>query len=180
MIRFDVLGTPAPKGSNRAMLRGGRAVFVPGGSKVNQQKLQSWDAAVRDQARLATGDGVAPCFVGKPLTVVIVFRMARPGGHWSKAGTVKLSAPAMPATKPDADKLARCTLDSLQGSVFDDDSRIVELLVRKIYAAPGREGATILIDEWGPRSALPILVAYDGVRADSDCSRQAQLNEAVA
>src|SRR5437868_6855849 len=43
MITLDVLGTPAPKGSNRAMVFGGRARFVPGGSKTNQANLKSWD-----------------------------------------------------------------------------------------------------------------------------------------
>jgi len=34
------------------------------------------------------------------------------------------------------------------GLVFDDDSRIVELVVRKVYAEPGREGARITVREW--------------------------------
>jgi hypothetical protein len=34
--------------------------------------------------------------------------------------------------------------------VFDDDSRIVELVVRKIDATPGREGARITVELWKP------------------------------
>lgn len=151
MIRFDVLGTPAPKGSNRAMMRGGRAVFVPGGSKVNQTKLKSWDVAVREAALEAAGsEAIGPTYVGLPLAVSIVFRLARPAGHWSKkpGGGLLPKAPIAPAVKPDADKLARATIDSMHGSVFDDDSRIVELFVRKVYADPGREGASIAVDVW--------------------------------
>ena len=148
MIEIDVLGTPAPKGSNRAMVRGGRAVFVPGGSKVNQAKLKSWDACVRADALEKLGPLLSgPVFVGVPLAVTIIFRLARPAGHWSKRHGLKPSAPQFPAVKPDIDKVTRATLDSLSGLVFDDDARIVELVVRKRYAEPGREGAAISVWE---------------------------------
>jgi Holliday junction resolvase RusA-like endonuclease len=148
MIEIDVLGTPAPKGSNRAMVRGGHAVFVPGGSKVNQVKLKSWDVAVREEALEQLGQRTEPVFVGVPLAVTITFRLARPAGHWSKRHGLKPSAPQFPAVKPDIDKVTRATLDSLSGLVFDDDARIVELVVRKRYAEPGREGAEIRVWEW--------------------------------
>lgn len=145
-IVIDVLGTPAPKGSNRAMVRGSRAVFVPGGSKVNQIALKSWDASVREEALDKLGPCLSPVFVERPLAVAITFRVSRPSGHWGKHG-LKTSAPAFPAKKPDVDKLARATLDSLNGIVFDDDARIVRLVVIKEYAEPGREGATIRVWE---------------------------------
>lgn len=157
MIRIDVLGTPAPKGSGRAMLLGGKARFIASGSSANQKALQSWDVAVRVAAndvlaerRSDEDHHAAPLYVETPLAVVLVFRMRRPGGHYAKSGSLKPSAPRAPLTKPDADKLTRATLDSLHGIVFDDDSRIVELLVRKEYARGGNEGATILVDEWRP------------------------------
>lgn len=149
MIEINVFGTPAPKGSNRSMVRGGRAVFVPGGSEVNRVKLKSWDASVRADALEKLGPLLSgPVFVGVPLAVSITFRLARPSGHWSKRHGLKPSAPSFPAVKPDADKLARSTLDSLSGLVFDDDARIVRLVVTKEYAEPGHEGATIQIWEW--------------------------------
>jgi Holliday junction resolvase RusA-like endonuclease len=80
------------------------------------------------------------------IAVELIFRMARPAGHWGKKG-LRPKAPYWPATKPDADKLARATLDSLTGILFDDDSRIVELSVLKRYAAPGQEGASITVRE---------------------------------
>lgn len=148
MIEINVFGTPAPKGSNRAMVRGGRAVFVPGGSEVNRVKLKSWDASVRADALEKLGPLMSgPVFVGVPIAVSIVFRLKRPGGHWGKRGLLP-SAPVAPSVKPDADKLARSTLDSLSGLVFDDDARIVRLVVTKEYAEPGHEGATIQIWEW--------------------------------
>lgn len=149
MIRFEVLGTPAPKGSSRPMLnrKTGKAFTFEGGSKVTAEKLTTWDSNVRAAAASVISGGVF--FVDVAIRVTIVFRLARPAGHWGKgklAGQLLPSAPASPRGKPDIDKLARSTLDSMTGIIFDDDSRIVELIASKIYATPGREGADIRIE----------------------------------
>lgn len=154
---IEVLGTPAPKGSSRAMMRGGFAVNVPSGSNASRDKLKSWDVAVRQAASAIVGGVTAPPLVDVPLEVRILFRMARPAGHWGKgknAGRLAPGAPEYPRTKPDADKLARSTLDSLSGIVFDDDSRIVVLHVEKRYAAPGDEGATIRVEPMSAQRAI--------------------------
>ena len=145
-ITFDVLGAPAPKGSGRAILIAGQARHVPSGSSANQKALRSWDANVRDAAREAIGEVDVPPFVGVALECEITFFLARPAGHWGAKG-LKPSAPRHPIGKPDAGKLARSTEDSLTGIVFDDDSRIVNLISRKRYAAPGKEGAIITVRE---------------------------------
>jgi Holliday junction resolvase RusA-like endonuclease len=154
MIVIDVLGTPAPKGSNRAMLRGGFAVMVPGSSNVGQQRMKQWERCVRDEASFIArfnSTHYGPTFMGKPVAVAIVFRMPRPLGHTNKrTGALLPKAPLRPNVKPDVDKLARATLDALTGIVFDDDSRIVELALHKTYAEPGREGARIVVKEWTP------------------------------
>lgn len=147
-VRFDVLGTPAPKGSGRAMLIGGKARFIAGGSAPNARNLRSWDTAVQQAAWDAHARSPAtsgPVFVATPVRVTIEFRMRRPAGHWGKRG-LRPAAPLFPAVKPDIDKLARATLDSLTGSIFDDDSRIVALAVTKVWAEPGNEGATITVE----------------------------------
>lgn len=150
MIVLEVLGTPAPKGSSRPMLnrKTGKPFTFAGGSPQNAEKLTTWDNNVRAAAASESG-GVL--FVDVALTVSIEFRLCRTAGHWGKgkrAGQLLPSAPAAPRGKPDIDKLARSTLDSLTGIVFDDDSRIVRLVATKVYAEPGREGARIEIDEW--------------------------------
>lgn len=147
MIVLEILGTPAPKGSSRAFFKAGmkRAVIV----KDNDARQRNWDALVREQAQNAWS-GASPAFVDRPLAVTIEFRLARPSGHWSKRGGLVPSAPIAPRVKPDADKLARATLDALTGAVFDDDSRIVQLVISKRYAKPGDEGARITVEEWSP------------------------------
>ncbi|MGE5801579.1 MAG: RusA family crossover junction endodeoxyribonuclease [Gemmatimonadota bacterium] len=161
MIVLDVLGTPAPKGSSRAFFKAGmkRAVIV----KDNDARQRGWDAAVRFEAQQiaklnSTDYSHAPMFVDKPLAVVITFRITRPARHWAKRGGLKPSAPAVPATKPDIDKLARTTLDAMIGSIFDDDSRIVSLAINKRYAKPGDEGARITVEQWRPEIDMPVVI----------------------
>ncbi len=144
-IRLEVLGRPAPKGSSRAMLIAGFARNVPSGSNVNRNNLKSWDQAVRLAANEVAAGRPGPIFVDVPIRLTIIFKLARPMGHWAKRGGLKPSAPRWPATKPDFDKLTRATADSLKGTIYDDDSRIVQAEISKIYASPGTEGAIITI-----------------------------------
>ncbi len=147
-VVVEVYGTPTPKGSNRAMVRGGKAVFVPGGSKPNQEALQSWAGQCRLACQSFVSGQASPVFTHVALAVAITFRLKRPGGHWAKKGGLKTGAPTAPAVKPDLDKLLRATLDALSDVIFDDDSRIVEVTTRKAYAQPGQEGATIRVWEF--------------------------------
>lgn len=131
------------------MLVGGRPRVIASGSTANQRALKSWDVALREAAREAVGDVPVPPFVATAIRVVIEFRLARPAGHWGKgknAGKLTPSAPKYPATKPDSSKLLRATEDTLNGIVFDDDSRIVSTQIDKVYATPGNEGARITIE----------------------------------
>ena len=144
-MRFEVHGTPAPKGSARAIMRGGRPQLVPGSSNVNRDAQRHWVAEVRKAARNVRAlRGV--------VWVSIEFRLARPRSHFGTGkneGRLKRSAPAYPGVKPDVDKLARCTLDALTELAFEDDARIVNLHVGKEYAtAAAPEGAVITIGRW--------------------------------
>jgi hypothetical protein len=164
-LEFTILGVPAPKGSSRAMIRGGKPVNVPSGSNANRDALQSWDVVVRSAAVNAVhaacaasycdahGDGginvVPGVFFGEvPLRLEIEFRMRRRKSDFNKKdGTLKSGIPKYHTVKPDLSKLIRSTEDSMIGIVFLDDSSIAELMVRKVYAVPGQEGARIRITE---------------------------------
>ncbi len=142
MMTIDVLGTPAPKGSARAMNIGGRARLIASSSGANAKAQARWVKAIA--AAVANQEDLA---IDGPVWVSIAFRMARPKGHYGKRG-LRESAPMHPTVYPDVDKLARCTLDALTGLAFTDDSRIVSLYVGKQYAVPGREGAKIQVGAW--------------------------------
>lgn len=151
-ISFLVRGFPAPKGSMRAA---GNQV-IPSGNPGNAANLRSWQTCLREAAAKAVDDlvGVGAQtipFMGVPLRLTIEFRMQRPMGHYVKkgpnAGQLRPNAPKWPISKPDTSKLLRSTEDDLNKLVFDDDARIAETLMRKVYAAPGQEGAWIKIEE---------------------------------
>lgn len=156
-FEFVVLGVPAPKGSSRAMIRGGAAVNVPSGSNANRDALQSWGVSVRaaavEQARhihAAPGEAYGLVFGEVPLRLEIEFRMRRRKSDFKKDGTLKSDIPKFHTVKPDLSKLIRSTEDAMIGIVFLDDASIAELLVRKVYSAPGSEGARIRITELKP------------------------------
>lgn len=143
-IGFVVIGDPAPKGSFRIVTRGhsGRPLPHPKVLK-DSPRTQTWHVLVAMAARAAMV-GHAP-FAEVPLCVQITFRLQRPASHIGKRGVLP-SAPEFPAVKPDIDKLARATLDPLEGIVFDGDSRVVDLALTKLYAAHGSPGgATIIV-----------------------------------
>jgi Holliday junction resolvase RusA-like endonuclease len=149
-LSFTVLGKPAPKGSSRAMMtKTGKAVNVASGSDANKDALQSWAQCVRFAAIEAVGaQSVAGLYFGAgPLRLQIVFRMKRTGAHFRKNGTVKPDAEKWHVKKPDLSKLIRSTEDAMAGIVMLDDNQISELLVRKVFADPGKEGAWIKVEE---------------------------------
>lgn len=165
MIAIEVLGEPAPKGSMRAMLVRGRPMMIPGGSAANQRALNAWTKAIRDRVGEALGATSTPAFVEQPLEVHLLFRLERPTTHHGARG-LKPSAPLHPiAQRDDIDKLARSTLDALTGLLFDDDGRIVTLLVSKQYATSSApQGVVITIDalHTGREQSLPGIEASQG------------------
>jgi len=143
-MQFFVEGTPAPKGSFRVVTqRRGRLLRHPQVLK-DSQRTYAWEKAVAWHSQAArAGD---PLDV--PLSVDLLFLLERPKSHLKKNGEVKSSAPAFPAVAPDIDKLARATLDGMEGAIFTNDSRVVDLSVRKRYAKPGgRTGCLIRVVE---------------------------------
>lgn len=157
MIKILVNGSPAPQGSKRHV-GGGRMVEA-------SAAVGPWRDAVRGETQLLLswlrGDGwrelamtdLDVLTTSAPAAVTIVFRFARPAGHFGKgrnAAVLKPSAPRRPVTmkRNDIDKLARATLDGLvDGGAMADDAQVVDLNLSKIYCAPGETpGAVIEIE----------------------------------
>lgn len=127
---FDVHGVPAPQGSKRAFIAGGRARVRESAG----DKLVVWREAVRSEAQDQVQAGVH-FDRDVPLQVSLEFRLPLP-----------TSAPKLRriwATKrPDLDKLARATLDALQqAGLYGDDAQVVWLCASKDYVL--RDGAAV-------------------------------------
>lgn len=139
-IVVTAIGTPAPKGSKRGFVIPGRDGGKPRAILVddNRDKPKIWAAVVADAAASAARDREWSPLAGCPISVTIEFLIRRPKGHYRANGTIKPDAETWCAKKPDADKLARSTLDALTGILYQDDAQIASLTVRKLYLPDGK------------------------------------------
>ncbi len=128
MIRFEVKGTPIPKGSTRAFVVKGRAVTTAANPRTySWQSTVSAAAAEAMQGRqLLEGPVVLRCF----------FSFPRAKAHFLR-DVLRDDAPQFPAKKPDLDKLVRLVADSLTGVVIHDDAQVVAVFAIKAYGDPG-------------------------------------------
>ena len=125
-VSLSVTGDPASQGSH-AIMRG-RIV------QVNSTKHKAWRKAIVQEAIATLPDDWQP--IDEPCELIVNFYMPKPA-------SVKRS---LPTVSPDLDKLIRAVGDSLTDSgIVVDDSRIVRISARKLYAEGIEPGATILV-----------------------------------
>lgn len=129
-VSLTAWGAPSPKGSYRIVGRGKQSRVIPDNAKTNP-----WQSAVGWAAKVAMGP--AALIRDTPLRVTLTFylpRPVRPKGD-------------RPMVKPDLDKLVRATLDGMTGVLFDEDSRVVEIVASKFYAVVGQSpGCSIVVE----------------------------------
>jgi Holliday junction resolvase RusA-like endonuclease len=135
LAAWNVVGTPAPKGSSRAILVRGRAVNVPSGSDENKYRLRSWAHEVITELQAHP----LPELLEGPIAVVTLFILQSRKGDLTDDGRLKLRAPFFPKGKPDTDKLLRATFDAITASaaVWHDDAQVAFPFAPRIYAPPG-------------------------------------------
>lgn len=142
-FNFRVRGVPVPEGNLR--VRPARGRMPPKIYHANSVKLIAWREAIAWMAAEAAKEaGLAELHDG-PVQVRMVFLLPRPQRHPKKNG------PLFAQTKPDLDKLARAVLDALEGVVYKNDSRVVDISARKAYAAES-PGVGIEVDLMGAKA----------------------------
>jgi Holliday junction resolvase RusA-like endonuclease len=123
-VSLSVVGDPASQGSHAIMQ--GRIV------QVNSSKHKAWRNAITQTALATLPTDWQP--IDEPCELIVNFYLPKPA-------SVKRS---LPTVSPDLDKLIRAVGDSLTDSgVVADDSRIVRISARKLYAIGIEPGATI-------------------------------------
>jgi Holliday junction resolvase RusA-like endonuclease len=122
-LRLEVFGEPASQGSHSVI--NGRIV------QVNSAKHKRWRNAVAFAALDLVGSNWE--LLDEPIKLFIIFYLPRP----------KTATRELPAVMPDLDKLIRSVGDSLTGTIIRDDSRIVIIEARKVYADERGTGALI-------------------------------------
>jgi crossover junction endodeoxyribonuclease RusA len=131
MLNFFVSGRAAPQGSKEYKgHRGGKPILV------DQCKgLPAWKSAVKLAATKAMFG--KKMLVDTPVFLTCIFFMPRPKAHYRSNGELKPNAPVRCLTSPDLTKIVRSTEDSMTGTVYDDDSRVVTQSNEKFYERPG-------------------------------------------
>ena len=123
-VSLSVTGDPASQGSHAIMQ--GRIV------QVNSKKHKAWRNAITQTALATLPADWEP--IDEPCELIVNFYMPKPAS----------ATRSLPTVSPDLDKLIRAVGDSLTDSgVVVDDSRIVRISARKLYAIGIEPGATI-------------------------------------
>jgi Holliday junction resolvase RusA-like endonuclease len=136
-LSFVVEGDPQTKGSAKgfcpyAWAEAAVAACRKTGKRIGPRVIITNDndnaKAWQETIAQATRDVLngAPMFAGA-VVVDLAFYLPRP--QRIKGGTVAH------LTRPDVDKLARCALDGLTGTAYEDDGRVSAIRIRKQYAA---------------------------------------------
>jgi Holliday junction resolvase RusA-like endonuclease len=125
-VSLSVTGNPASQGSHAIMY--GRIV------QVNSSKHKAWRKAIVQEAIASLPDDWQP--IDEPCELIVNFYLPKP----------KTVDRQLPSVSPDLDKLIRAVGDSLTDSgVVTDDSRIVRISARKLYAEGIQPGASIQV-----------------------------------
>jgi Holliday junction resolvase RusA-like endonuclease len=124
-IKFFVPGIPQPQGSKRG--------FVSANGKVNLVESAAGVKPWRSDVKVFAADAMHGPLLTGPVFLHCDFVMKRP------VSTSK-TKPTPPATKkPDLDKLLRAIGDALKGTVYAEDSLIVEMVGTKRIAEDGEQ-----------------------------------------
>lgn len=162
---FFVHGDASPQGSKKITGKpGGFARLVD-----VDKNLHPWRETIAQTAMAAGWIGDA--MLDEAVAVGLVFVTARPAGHFNKKGALKLSAPILPATWKDIDKLMRATLDALTGVCWKNDARVSLSRLAKVYGRPsgvivevctlnGADLFDVDLTTTDPRDALPWVLNF--------------------
>ena len=126
MITFTIPGAPQGKGRAKIVKIGGFSRMATPPNTVAYEGLIA-HAAQQAMAGAPLLEGAAACnvFINAPV----------PASWSQKKQRAALAGEVLPTTKPDADNVVKAVFDGLNGVAFKDDVQVVDLLVRKRYAA---------------------------------------------
>jgi len=129
VIAFHVPGAPQGKGRPRVGKIGPHArLFTP-------SKTVAYEGLIAHAAHAAMAG--APLFEG-PVGCELTIHCAVPQSWSGKKQRSALASEILPTSKPDIDNVVKAIFDGCNGVLWRDDVLVVELAVRKRYAAtPG-------------------------------------------
>ena len=122
IVHFQIPGRPKSKGRPRF---GNGRTYTPAAT-------QNQEAFIKILATQAMGD-LARC--ADPVAVTIDIAISPPKSMPKRQRDEALCGLLRPAKKPDCDNIVKLISDALNGIVWVDDSQVVDLVVKKRYAA---------------------------------------------
>lgn len=141
-IEFTVFGEPVGKARPRIVrTKSGRSMaYTPTATK---------NYEIRVKNAFFKGYDICDAFSdGQMLKVSILAVFEPPTSISKKKRQEMLDGHIRPIKKPDTDNIAKAILDALNGIAFDDDSRVVDLNVQKVYGSAGK--VVVKIEEADP------------------------------
>lgn len=124
---FEIEGKPVGKGRPRFKRMGNFVQTYTPTATAEYEKL------VRIRFQNAGG-----AITDKPVRVEIVAFFAPPKSTKKKDKAEMLMNKILPTKKPDCDNIAKIILDALNQIAYKDDSQVIELIVKKRFAAETR------------------------------------------
>lgn len=136
-INFFVSGEPVPQGSTRAYMIKGKPFITH-----SNRNLEQWRQRIATEAQAAAKEQLW-VYVSRgknhAVKIIITFFFDRP------ASTPK--SDVYHTKRPDGDKILRACLDALTGVLYEDDSQVIDIRVRKEYAPSGQSpGARFVVE----------------------------------
>jgi Holliday junction resolvase RusA-like endonuclease len=135
-IHFQVEGDPKGKGRPR-FSRVGNFTKV-----YTDKQTLTYEAMIATFAKQAMG-GTEP--IKTPVAVFLYVRLPIPQSYPKKRKEACLNGSEMPCKKPDIDNIAKTYLDAMNGVIFVDDTQVIDLHVKKLYAAEA--GVDVMVME---------------------------------
>ncbi len=126
MIRITIPGAPTGKGRPKVVKIGGFTRMATPAKTVAYEGLVAHAAQQAMQGR--------PLF-DAAVGVNLFIDAAVPPSWSQKKQRMALAGEVLPTTKPDADNVVKAIFDGLNGVLWRDDVLVVDLRVRKRYAA---------------------------------------------
>ena len=135
-IHFQVEGDPKGKGRPR-FSRVGSFTKV-----YTDKQTLTYEAMIATFAKQAMG-GTKP--LKTPVSVFLYVRLPIPQTYSKKRREACLNGSEMPCKKPDIDNIAKTYLDAMNGVIFVDDTQVIDLHVKKVYAE--KAGVDVMVME---------------------------------
>ena len=124
-IVFDVPGDPKGKGRPRFARRGKFTKVY------TDQKTLDYETVIKLCAQNAMGSAKP---IEAPVGVYLYVRLPIPQSYSKKRKEACLNGSERPMKKPDIDNVAKAFLDAMNGTVYLDDTQVIEMHVKKLYS----------------------------------------------